>query len=128
MNASGLFPDDLSLNNSDVISATISTDGSGALNYSQMKSGGVGGGGGIGGGNSSRRLPDPPVHSAGATAHSVVAPKQGGGLGRILQSLAAGDPLGTQSRFQWRRTNTPSECSASTASSATTHRLRFVVY
>ena len=46
MNASGLFPDDLSLNNSDVISATISTDGSGALNYSQMKSGGVGAGGG----------------------------------------------------------------------------------
>ena len=115
MNASGLFPDDLSLNYSDVASATISTDG-GALSYSQMKSGA--------GGRASRRLPDPPVHASGAGVHSVVAPKQGGGLGRILQSLAAGDPLGTQSRFHWRRTNTPSECSASTASSATTHRLR----
>ena len=110
MNASGLFPDDLSLNYSDAVSATVSTDG--AATYSKMRSG------------DTRRLPDPPVHAAGASAHSVVAPKQGGGLGRILQSLAAGDPLGSQTRFSWRRTNTPSECSGSTASSATTHRLR----
>ena len=118
MNASGLFPDDLSLNYSDAVSTTVSTDG--VATYSKMRSGGESGAGNP----PSRRLPDPPVHAVGANAHSVVAPKQGGGLGRILQSLAAGDPLGSQTRFSWRRTNTPSESSASTASSATTHRLR----
>lgn len=119
MNASGLFPDDLSLNYSDAVSTTVSTDG--VATYSKMRSGGESGAGNP----PSRRLPDPPVHAVGANAHSVVAPKQGGGLGRILQSLAAGDPLGSQTRFSWRRTNTPSESSASTASSATTHRLRY---
>ena len=114
MNASGLFPDDLSLNYSDTVSVSVSADG--AATYSKMGAGQ----------STSRRLPDPPVHSAGAAAHSVAAPKQGGGLGRILQSLAAGDPLGTQTRYNSRRTNTPSDCSASTASSATTHRLRCV--
>lgn len=113
MNASGLFSDNLSLN-SDAVSTTVSTDG--VATYGKMRSGE----------SSSKRLPDPPVIATGAGIHSVVAPKQGGGLGRILQSLAAGDPLGTQSRISWRRANTPSECSASTASSATTHKIRSV--